>query len=198
MVGTAAVSVGKVLDHFFLFDILKKTTEIFPWSSFYKLSSMSDQNQTQYLSQEKHEALKKELKELKEHTIPTIANRIDEARQMGDLSENAEYHQAREEMAWTQSRVKELGYILERAEIISDQGNQEKDGVVRLGSSLTIEVNGKEKTYTIVGAQEADPLEGKISNESPLGEALMGRETGENVEVTVPAGVQVYRIISVS
>ena len=134
---------------------------------------MSD-NHAQYLSEQKYAALKQELKDLKEEQIPAIATRIDEARQMGDLSENAEYHQAREEMAWAQGRVKEVEYILEHAEII-EQSGKEKDGIVRLGSTLEVALGDKERTYTIVGAQEADPLEGKISNESPLGEALVGK-----------------------
>lgn len=157
-----------------------------------------DDQQTQYLSQEKYETLQQELKVLKEQKIPAIAVRIDEARQMGDLSENAEYHQAREDMAWAQGRAKEIGYILQHATIISKQDAPGQNGMVRLGSTLRVNIHGNEKTYTIVGAQEADPLAGKISNESPLGEALLGKTAGERVTVHVPAGIQEYHIISVS
>jgi len=149
---------------------------------------------TQYLSEEKLAELKQELRELREEKIPTIAKRIDEAKQLGDLSENAEYHAAREDMAWAQSRIKELGHILDNAQIITKSGGKHVD----LGSQITVEVNGKEKTYTIVGAQEADPLEGRISNESPLGEAFIGKKKGDKVDVQVPAGTQTYKIKDVN
>lgn len=150
---------------------------------------------TQYLSQEKFDALTSELKELKSARIPEIAVRIDEAKQLGDLSENAEYHDARDQMAWAQSRVKEIEAILDNAEIMVDDGI--RDGVVSIGSVVTAMLNKKEKTYTIVGAQEADPLAGKISNESPLGEALLGKQKGDVVAIDVPSGTQEYKIISV-
>lgn len=148
----------------------------------------------QYLSQEKYNELEAELKNLEDEKIPTIAKRIDEARQQGDLSENAEYHDAREQMAWAQSRMKEVKAILQQAEIV--QGGS-KDGVIGLGSMITVKVNGKEREYTIVGAQEADPLSGKISNESPLGSAFMGKKKGDKVDVEVPAGIQEYTVLLV-
>ena len=149
-----------------------------------------------YLTQKKFDTLKAETKELKNQTIPAIAKRIDSAKQMGDLSENAEYHAAREEMAWAQSRLKELGRILDNAEIISIE-NKSKD-IVDIGSKVVVEINNKEREYTIVGAQEADPAERKISNESPLGRAFLGRTRGESVQVEVPSGVQVYKIVSIN
>ena len=149
---------------------------------------------TQYVSQKKYNELESELKTLKTTTIPEIATRIDEAKQLGDLSENAEYHDARDQMSWTQSRVKEIEHILQFAEIIS--GGSE-NGVVTIGTTVVVKVNGKEKEYMIVGAQEADPLSGKISNESPLGEAFMGKKKGDKIAVEVPAGVQEYKIIGV-
>jgi transcription elongation factor GreA len=149
---------------------------------------------TQYLSQDKCDALEAELKELKTKKIPEIATRIDEAKQLGDLSENAEYHDARDQMAWTQSRVKEIEFILANAQIITSGENV--SGVVSIGSTVVVKVNGKEKEYTIVGAQEADPISGKISNESPLGDAFMGKKKGNKVQVEVPAGVQEYKIIA--
>ncbi|OGH86110.1 MAG: hypothetical protein A2493_01475 [Candidatus Magasanikbacteria bacterium RIFOXYC12_FULL_33_11] len=147
----------------------------------------------QYMSQQKLDALKKELDDLQNDKIPTIAKRIDEAKQMGDLSENAEYHAARDEMAWAKSRVIELGHLIDNAEIITE----EKSSFVQIGSTIIVKVNGKEKEYTIVGAQEADPLSGKISNESPLGSAFLGREKKEEIQVSLPAGVQVYKIIDI-
>jgi len=149
---------------------------------------------TQYLSQEKKDELEEELKKLKEVKTQELAKRIDEARQMGDLSENAEYHSAREELAWTQSRVKQIEFILDNAEIISSDDNT---GTINLGSFITIKGPAGEKEYTIVGGQEADPMSGKISNDSPLGSAFMGKKKGDKVEVTLPAGVQQYKITSV-
>lgn len=154
---------------------------------------MTDINK-EYLSRERYDELSAELTNLKKNLIPAIATRIDEARQMGDLSENAEYHAARDEMAWARTREKELNAILENAEIITDQ---QGSSTVDIGSTITVEVNGTERTYTIVGAQEVDPAAGKISNESPLGQAFIGKRVGEKAEVRVPAGLQVYRIIAI-
>lgn len=153
-------------------------------------------NHTQYLSPSKYGELQKEMRHLQHQVIPELAKRIDDARQMGDLSENAEYHAAREEMAWAQSRVKELEHILQNVSLISDE--KKSSQVVEIGSSVIVEIQGKKKTYTIVGAQEADPSSGKISNESPLGSAFLGRKKRERVEVHVPSGTQVYTIIDIT
>ena len=150
---------------------------------------------THYLSKEKLAELETELAFLKTDKIPSTAQRIDEARQMGDLSENAEYHAAREDMAWAQSRVKELESIIDNATVISS--NSSKSDAVQIGSVITVSVNGKEKQYTVVGAQESDPLSGKISNESPLGLSFLGKKKGDKVSVSVPAGVQEYEILEI-
>lgn len=152
---------------------------------------MSGDDTIQYLSAEKFKKLQEELKQLKEEKIPTIAKRIDDARQMGDLSENAEYHAAREEMSWTQSRVLELEYILQNAQIIRDDVH---GSTIALGSTFSVEVNDKKKEFTLVGGQEADPANGKISNDSPLGQAFLGKKKGDTVEVKVPAGILKYKI----
>ena len=148
---------------------------------------------TQFLTQDKFEALKVEREELKMQKIPALARRIDEARQMGDLSENAEYHAAREDMGWAKGRIQKIDAILQNAEIITTT-DKNSDGMVGIGSTITVEVNKKERTYTIVGAQEADPFEGKISNESPLGKSFIGKKKNDTVEVEVPAGIQTYTI----
>ncbi len=146
------------------------------------------------MSEEKLAALKKELQDLKEDKIPQLAKRIDDARQMGDLSENAEYHAAREDMSWMQSRVKEIEYILGNAEIVGGGSSGDR---ITIGSKIKVSFSGKEREYTIVGAQEANPIAGKISNESPLGQAFLGKKKGDEVAVTVPAGVQTYTILDV-
>lgn len=150
--------------------------------------------QPQYMSREKLQALKEELIELKEKKIPALAKRIDDARQMGDLSENAEYHAAREDMAWAQSRVKELVYLIDNAEVTPGKS---AGGVIGLGSTVAVRAGGTERTYVIVGAQEADPLQGRISNESPLGQAFFGKRAGDTVQVSAPAGTQTYDILRV-
>ena len=149
----------------------------------------------QYLSQNKYDELKKELAFLKEEKVPSIAKKIDSAKQMGDLSENAEYQAAREEMAWTQSRVKEINGIFSNAEIIST--DKKNVNSVSIGSKVIVEVNGVKKEYFIVGAQEADPLTRKISNESPLGQSFLGKKVGDKAQVKVPAGEQTYKIIEI-
>lgn len=152
-------------------------------------------NDIQYMSQEKLEALEKELNQLKEEKIPSLAKRIDDARQMGDLSENAEYHAAREEMAWAQSMAKEIEAIIGAASVITAHGGV--SGVIDIGSCLVVKTPLTTKEFMIVGPQEADPLAGKISNESPLGQAFLGKRQGDTVQVQAPAGVQTYKIVEV-
>jgi len=149
----------------------------------------------QYMTQEKIDQLKAELSDLQKVTIAGLAKRIDDARQMGDLSENAEYHAAREDMAWAQSRVKEIVAILGNAEVITVAQTSGKS--VEIGATIIVESNKVKKEYTIVGAQEADPLCGRISNESPLGKAFLGRKNGDRVVVHLPKGEQEYKILEI-
>lgn len=123
-----------------------------------------------------------------------IADKIAEARNYGDLSENAEYDTAREDQALVESRVAEIEDILANAEIIkAGTGNK-----IVLGSTVELKNSGKSVTYSIVGPVEADPLEGKISNESPIGEALMGKKVGDSATITTPKGTIVYEIVKIS
>ena len=151
-------------------------------------------SEVQYMTQEKIDELKAELDELQRTKLPTLAKRIDDARQMGDLSENAEYHMAREDMAWAQSRVLEIKAILDEAQVISTDSSTNK---VAIGSTIIIKGDGKEKIYTIVGAQEADPLVGKISNESPLGASFLGKKKGDKIKITLPKGEVEYKITEI-
>ncbi len=136
--------------------------------------------------------LEKELVELKGRR-GEIADKISEARDYGDLSENAEYDSAREEQGLVETRIAEIEDILMNAEEIKAK----KGGKIHLGSTVELK-NGKSVTYTIVGPVEADPIHGKISNESPIGVALMGKSEGEKVTITTPKGATAYTIISVS
>jgi transcription elongation factor GreA len=150
-------------------------------------------NETQYLTSEKFAELKKELEYLKSERRKEVAEHLEYAKKLGDLSENAEYHQAREEQAEVENRVSRLEALLKSAVII----NETKGDTVTVGATLRIERDGDNKSYlyTIVGSEEADMSHGKISNLSPLGSALMGRKKGETVEVPTPKGIIKYTIV---
>jgi len=150
-----------------------------------------------YLTQEGLEELKKEYEELAKVKRPRVVERLTEARNQGDLSENAEYVAAREELAFIDGRVDELEDILKGAQVIKENLAGQSSGSVSLGSEVTVTVNGKKEVYRVVGEWEADPVDRKISHESPLGKALIGKKIGENVEVEAPAGKIMYTIISV-
>lgn len=122
-----------------------------------------------------------------------IADKIAEARDYGDLSENAEYDAAREDQGLVESRIAEIEDILLNAEIIKAG----KGSKVALGSKVELKTGKKTVTYAVVGPVEADPLEGKISNESPIGEALMGKKVNDTVTITTPKGEITYEIVSI-
>ncbi len=125
---------------------------------------------------------------------PEIIERVEEARQQGDLKENAEYQNSREELTFIDGRIEELKSVLERAEV-ADENNGCQE--VALGCKVTVGVNQDEHVYHLVGEWEADPMEKKISHQSPLGKALMGKKIGQEVEVEVPAGKLNYKVLSI-
>jgi transcription elongation factor GreA len=137
--------------------------------------------------------LESELKGLKSHR-GAVAEKISEARDFGDLSENAEYDVAREEQGLIETRIAEIEDILQNAEIIKT-GNKSK---VSLGSKVELKIGKKNVVYTIVGPVEADPLGGKISDVSPIGEALFGKKIGDMAVISTPKGNVTYEIVSVS
>lgn len=147
-----------------------------------------------YLTQAGLDELKKEHAELNTVRRPEVVERVSSARDQGDLSENAEYHAAREELSFIDGRIDELEELLKNVVIIQDT----KGSTVALGSKVTLKVNGKDEAYSVVGEWEADPRERKISHESPLGKALIGKKIGETVEVEAPAGKITYTVVSVS
>lgn len=136
--------------------------------------------------------LEAELEELKSRR-GGIADKIAEARDFGDLSENAEYDSAREEQGLVESRIAEIEDILLNAELIKAS----KSSKVGLGSKVELRTGKKIVAYTVVGPVEADPLEGKISNESPIGVALMGKKVGDKVTITTPKGDIHYEIVKI-
>lgn len=147
------------------------------------------------LTKEGLENLQKELEFLSNEKRAEILARLAEARAQGDLSENAEYEQAREDQAKNEGRILELKAEIENAEIIE----KAESGVVGIGSTVVLldtEFN-EEETYSIVGTTEADPFNNKISNESPVGAAIIGHAVGEEVTVVTPGGDLVYKIVSI-
>jgi len=135
--------------------------------------------------------LKLELEELMAKR-PVIAQEIATARSQGDLSENAEYHDAKEEQGRNELRIEEINHILHNAEVIATPKNDNK---IRLGSTVKLQhESGKTKEFQVVGTVEADPLNGKISDESPIGRALLGKKEGESVEIVTPAETTQYTV----
>lgn len=148
-----------------------------------------------FLTQEKFDAIKEELERLTTVVRKEIAESLEYARSLGDLSENAEYQSARELQAATEERIRRLENLVKSAVIVSEK----KKGVVGFGSQVTICKKGdKEKhLYVIVGSEEADMREKKISHLSPLGEALMGKKKGEKFGFKTPSGMQEYTILDI-
>lgn len=145
------------------------------------------------ITQEGKNELEKELIALKARR-GEVADKIANARDFGDLSENAEYDAAREEQGLLETRIAEIEEIVNNAEIIKTR----KKSTIDLGSRVELKTDGKVVTYTIVGPVEADPLEGKISNESPIGMALYGKKVGDSATITTPRGDVTYKIAQIS
>jgi transcription elongation factor GreA len=139
------------------------------------------------------EKLKEELRKLKQEKRPAVIARIKEARELGDLSENADYQDAREEQAFIEGRIQELEAMIKDANVVEDKHS----GAVEVGSVVEATLDGENITFTVVGPNESDPGTGAISNESPIGRALMGHIAGDVVGVNTPDGVVEYKIISV-
>lgn len=137
--------------------------------------------------------LKEELAELKEQSLEVI-EAIKTARDQGDLSENDEYHTAKEDQERVVGRITEIEHILTNAEVIKSGGT----GKVSIGNSVTLKNGKKDVTYYIVDSVEADPMESKISDESPIGRALLGKKVGDKVEIELPAGKTTYEIIDIA
>ena len=150
---------------------------------------------TAYLTQDGFQRLKQELDHLVHVRRKEIAERIQEAKELGDLSENAEYQSAREEQGVNEGRIEELEAVLRNAVLIEDD---QKATTVQVGSSIVVRFNGKQQSLQIVGSNEADPMEGRISNASPLGQALLNKKAGDLVEVKAPKGMLTYEIVSIS
>jgi transcription elongation factor GreA len=151
-----------------------------------------------YLTAEGKAELERELEQLRTERLPDLARKLKEAVAQGDLKENADYHDTREQKSFAEGRLQYLENILRSAVIISTDG---KSDVVQIGSHVTIveEDSGEDEdeTYMIVGQAEANPREGKISHESPIGKALINRKKGDKVRVKTPSGTIIFRIKSI-
>jgi transcription elongation factor GreA len=149
-----------------------------------------------YITEEKRKALEAELKDLKGPKRKEILENLEYAKSLGDLSENAEYHQTREDQGKLEERIKRIEQILESSQVVQGGGGEE----IEIGSKVVVLKKGenKERTYQIVGSEEADMAQGKISNKSPFGEALFGRKKGEDISFKTPNGEVNYKIINVS
>ena len=153
-------------------------------------------SEASYLTAEGAERLKAELAELKGPQREEIAFRLRDAIQMGDLSENADYHKAKEDQGFLEGRIQELEHILREAIIIEDQPNNTDE--VSVGHHVTIQEDDMEpELYYLVGSKEADPRNGRISNESPIGKALIGHKVGEEVLVQTPGGSIKFKILKI-
>ena len=138
--------------------------------------------------------LKAELHDFKTKVRAEVAERLKKAKEMGDLSENAEYSEAKDEQSRVEMRIAELENIIKNVSIIQKTANKDK---VQMGSVVEVSKNGKIFKFTVVGSNEAKPEEGRISNESPLGAAFFGKKAGEEIKVKAPSGEVVYKIISI-
>jgi len=148
----------------------------------------------EYFSEEGLAKLKEELQELKTKKRKEIAGRLEHAKSLGDLSENAEYQEAKEEQSLIESEIAKLEEMIRDAVLIKKDHSTDK---VEVGSTVSVKSDRGEESYTIVGSEEANPKEGKISNESPLGRSFLGRKKGDSVEVKTPGGSVSYQIVEI-
>jgi transcription elongation factor GreA len=153
---------------------------------------------TTFLTKDGYQKLADELEYLRATKRLEVANRLHEAMEGGELIENAEYEAAKNEQAFVEGRIQELEMILASARVIDEKIKKEKGDLVQVGSTVTIkeEGSGSEK-YAIVGAAEANPRDGKISNESPIGKAILNHRAGEEVNVEAPGGTFKVKIVKV-
>jgi len=149
-----------------------------------------------YLSKQKLKEIKNELEELKTVKRKEIAEQLEFAKSLGDLSENAEYHEVRDNQATIEERIMKIEDMIKRAEIVSDQHGS----TVNIGSTVTLQEKGEKETqeWSIVGSEEADLLANKISNESPLGDALIGKKEGDEILFSSPNGKVNYTVVKLS
>ena len=147
----------------------------------------------EYLTKEKFEEFTKELVELKSKKRKEVAESLEYAKSLGDLAENAEYHEARDTQATIEDRIARLEELLKTAQIVSSNTGD----TVNVGSTVAVEKDGKKFDYSIVGSEEADVISNKISMKSPFGQAILGKKKGDTFSFTAPSGELTYKIVSI-
>jgi transcription elongation factor GreA len=153
-------------------------------------------NEEHYLTKEGEQKLREELAHLEGPMRNDLARRLREAIQMGDLSENADYIAAKEEQGFLEGRIQELKYILRHATIIEENGHNHE--IIEVGATVTIQEDDyPPEVYYLVGSKEADPGNGRISNASPIGKAIMGKKVNDLVDVETPGGVLKFKIVKI-
>ncbi len=152
-------------------------------------------NKPAYLSRDGLEKLREELAEMVNVRRAEVAARIHEAKEHGDITENAEYEDAKNEQAFVEGRIQSLSALIKNAVVIDENHSTTH---VQIGSTVTLQSQDGKESFTIVGSAEAAPANGRISNESPVGRALLGHKKGDTIVVSVPAGDNTYKIISIS
>ncbi|MES3004611.1 MAG: transcription elongation factor GreA [Patescibacteria group bacterium] len=150
-------------------------------------------NEHEYLTQEKFEEFTKELAHLKNVKRKEVAENLEYAKSLGDLAENAEYHEARDVQGTVEDRIMKLEHLLKYAKIVSASSG----GVVSIGSTVTVNKDGKKTDYIIVGSEESNIAEGKISMKSPFGQAILGKKKGDEFSFNAPSGEVSYTIVDV-
>ncbi|PIS05500.1 MAG: transcription elongation factor GreA [Candidatus Buchananbacteria bacterium CG10_big_fil_rev_8_21_14_0_10_42_9] len=147
-----------------------------------------------YLTKDGLATIQQELEELTNVKRPAVIARIKAAKELGDLSENADYHDAKEVQGFIEGRIKELEHIVSNAKVISKNNS----GNVQVGNKVKVLCDGQEREFSIVGASETDPTQNKISHESPIGRALIGHKVGDMVDVQIPKGIMKCEIIEIT
>ncbi len=147
------------------------------------------------ITQEGLDKLKAEFDDLVHNRRPDIIARIKSAKELGDLSENAEYSAAKDEQSFIEGRIQELDEVVKHAKVVADNGGSK---VVSVGSHLVVEIEGDKDEFDIVGPAESDPANGRISTDSPVGQALLGHKAGDSVAVKTPDGNVSYKVIKIA
>jgi len=166
-----------------------------------KLTRLDEEGQMDekvHVTEEGLATLRAEYEDLITNRRPAIIQTVALAREEGDLRENSGYHAARHDQTMIEGRIRQLEDMLKRVEVIDSNAAAKSGGLVRLGTTVTIEIDGEQETYTIVGSVESNPLEGRISDKSPWGQALLGSKVGQTVNIQTPTTVLKAKVISVT
>jgi len=155
---------------------------------------MANEENQEYVTKERYEELQKEVEELKTTKRQEISKRIEDAKKFGDLSENAEYMEAKESQEMNERKVAEIEVFLKNAILIS---KTKSTGEVQVGSTIEVKSDAGKREFTIVGSEEANPAMGKISNQSPIGSAFLGKKEGDTADVHAPSGIIAYKILKI-